>query len=656
MTEGAAVEDPEVATRDPDRLDRLLRGLTAPQSDAVTTDDAPLCLVAGAGSGKTTVLTRRVARRVLDGSARADHTHVLTFTRKAAGELRHRLARLGVPGRVWAGTFHAAAYSQLRQSWNDRDIRQPALLDDPQRLLREILDGKRGRRVRGRPDPPAEDLLGAIVSVADLRSGARPLRSAGLPAVLAGEIHWAQVRLLAPDDYADAACAAGRLVPLAPERVAECYALFREEKRRRGLLDLDDLLDHCARLLEADGEAAAGQHWRIRHLFVDEFQDLNPAQWRLLRAWLGSRDDLFVVGDPRQAVYGWNGADPTLLERLPDLLPGIRVLHLDENHRSSPQIVAAARAVLGSEDGSGMRSDDLEDAPPDGPAPALRGFEDEEAEALAVSRWLRQAHRPGSSWSSLAVLARTNSRLGPVANVLRRSAIPCRITTSTAHAPGSDLHIPGQALALLRAQPTERALRGALAELTVGPDEDGDLVEAHGDLPTGGKASRLLAPELARLADEHTSEEPRATVGTFLTWLAANDAGPDAGDNSDHGNGTPQIDAVELTTFHRAKGLQWRAVAVVGLEHGIVPIAYATTSEALAEERRLLYVAMTRAEEELWCSWARSRDVQGRTWSCDRSPFLDAVEDAIHVAQTDGDVELSRARVEELRTRLPAAG
>ncbi len=656
MTDGAAGAANEVAARDPDRLDRLLRGLTAPQCNAVTTDDAPLCLLAGAGSGKTTVLTRRVARRVLDGSARADHIHVLTFTRKAAGELRYRLARLGVPGRVWAGTFHAAAYSQLRQNWTDRDIRQPALLDDPQRLLREILDGKRGRRVRGRPNPPAEGLPGASVSVADLRSGAPPGTSAGLPAVLAGEIHWAQVRLLAPDDYADAARAARRLIPLAADRVAECYALFREEKHQRGLLDLDDLLDHCARLLETDGEAAAGQHWRIRHLFVDEFQDLNPAQWRLLRAWLGSRDDLFVVGDPRQAVYGWNGADPTLLERLPDLLPGTSVLHLDENHRSSPQIVAAARAMLGSGDDGDMRSGDLEDAPPDGPDPTLHGFEDVEAEAVAVSRWLRRTHRPGSSWSSLAVLARTNSRLGPMANMLRRCAIPCRITTSMGHAAGSDLRIPGEALALLRAQPTDRALRGALAELTVRLDEDGDLVNARGDLPTEGRASHGLAPELARLADEHASEEPGATVGTFLAWLTANDAEPGAGDNSYHGGGTPQIDAVELTTFHRAKGLEWRAVAVIGLEDGIVPIAYAATPEALEEERRLLYVAMTRAEEELWCSWARSRDVQGRSWSCDRSPFLDAVEDAIRLARPDGDVELSRARVEDLRTRLLAAG
>ena len=203
--------------------------------------------------------------------------------------------------------------------------------------------------------------------------------------------------------------------------VADLFAAYLEEKATRSLLDLDDLVTQCAALLETDEAAAAVQRWRIRHLFVDEFQDVNPAQWRLLSAWLGGGRDLFVVGDPRQAIYGWNGADPTVLDRLPDLVPGTTVLRLDDNHRSTPQVVSAARAVLDAGDrGLSLASR------PDGPSPVVHGFDDDDEEGAAVARWLRQAHRPGRPWSHLAVLARTNARLDPIARALARAGIPFR--------------------------------------------------------------------------------------------------------------------------------------------------------------------------------------------------------------------------------------
>ncbi|HUO48405.1 MAG TPA: UvrD-helicase domain-containing protein, partial [Acidimicrobiales bacterium] len=244
---------------------RLAAGLTEAQRHAVLTDAAPLCVLAGAGSGKTTVLTRRVARRVLDGSASAERTMVVTFTRKAADELRTRLRRLEVPGRVWAGTFHAAAFGQLRRHRADRGMAAPVLLDDPARLLRD-------RAVSGRDLDPTQ--LAAVV----------------------GEVQWAQSRLLGPARYAAAASAARRRVPLAHEEVAACYGRYLEAKRTRGVVDLGDLLVEAARILEEDAQAADALRWRIRHLYVDEFQDVNPAQFRLLRAWLGARQDLFVVG------------------------------------------------------------------------------------------------------------------------------------------------------------------------------------------------------------------------------------------------------------------------------------------------------------------------------------------------------------------------
>jgi DNA helicase-2/ATP-dependent DNA helicase PcrA len=579
----------------------LLLGLTAAQQQAVMSLETSLCVLAAAGSGKTTVLARRVARRILDGSAQAEHSLVVTFTRKASRELRDRLERLGVPGAVSAGTFHALAFAQLRRHWADRDVRPPVVMDDPARVVRTVL----GPRA--------------------------PLKPTQVAAVL-GEIHWAQVSMLGPDDYGAAALAAGRDTVLGRSHhdVAEVFAAYIAEKARRNVLDLDDLVTRCASLLEEDRAAAAAQRWRIRHVFVDEFQDVNPAQWRLLKAWLGDQSDLFVVGDPRQAIYAWNGADPTLLDRLPDLLPGTTVLRLDDNHRSTPQVIGAARAVLGADPGHASR--------PDGPCPVVDGFDDDDDEAAAVARWLRRAHRPGRPWSHLAVLARTNARLDPIARALERAGIPHRMGGDAKEAATAR-----RALAELRRAPKTRHLRSALAELVMTRQARADE-EAPAPGSDEAESDRGLPRALAQLADEHALEFPDATVGDFLDWVVA------SGDSSME---LDPVDGVELSTFHRAKGLEWPAVAVIGLEDGMVPIIYATTRQAIAEERRLLYVALTRAEDELWCSWARSRRAGDRTWRCDPSPLLAAVAEASRDSVTVPDAQGLSARIASLRTMLP---
>jgi DNA helicase II / ATP-dependent DNA helicase PcrA len=572
-----------------DQSTALLRGLTGAQAEAVLSEDAPLCVLAGAGSGKTTVLTRRVARRLFDGSAEAGHSLVVTFTRKASRELRGRLWRLEVPGPVWAGTFHAAAYAQLRRHWADAGVRPPAVVDDPRRLVRRIL-----------PTPEPET-VGAVLA----------------------EIQWAQARLLGPGDYAAGARAEGRRTPLPVDEMAEIYGRYREAKRTHGVIDLNDLLSRCADLLEGDSSVAAAARWRIRHIFVDEFQDVNPAQWRLLTAWLGDRTDLFVVGDPRQAVYGWNGADPTLLDRLPELLPGTTVLRLDANHRSTPQVIAAARAVLAPDPGADTITGTITGGRPDGPVPTVVGFDDDADEAGGVARWLRVMHRPGRPWSHLAVLARTNARLGPVAAALDQAGIPFRIGPT--RRAGAEMRL---ALEILRAMPSGRPLRSALADLSMSG----------------------IPAALSQLADEHAVEEPGASTGGFLAWVAAT-AADGATSETD-----PDADSVELSTFHRAKGLEWPAVALIGLEDGLVPISYATTGVARAEERRLLYVAITRAEESLWCSWARQRESSGRTWSCRPSPLLDAIEAAGRGGGRPETAPTFSVRMASLRQRLPAAG
>ena len=567
-------------------LDRALGSLTESQRLAVFEPAQAVCVLAGAGSGKTRVLTLRVARRIRDGDAEADHTVVCTFTRKAAADLRARLRAFGVPtvtpglatrtGRtapaqavsrpapaarttpdpgkstsapmpgsngasgsiddgvdldagasagpgVRAGTLHQLALALLRRQAADAHQRPPQLAGNRFRLLSTLVGDQ------------------AVASVADT------------------EITWAKARCLSPDQYAVLAFDAGRspgglggsggtgppgASAEAIEVMADHYRTYEETLRRRGLLDLDDVLLRAHDLIEADSGFADAVRWRYRHLSVDEFQDVNPAQYRLVRTILGDRADLFVVGDPNQAIYGWNGADPTLLLRLPQLIPGIAVHHLDDNHRSTPQVVGAAIAALGSAATGTPRS-----TRPDGPVPVVRAFVDETAEAQGVVDTLQTWSGSGRSWSDQAVLARTNDQLAVVATALRRAGIPYRL------APGPE-----------------------------------------------------AAPQAAPQSGPRSSPEttPQAAAQTTRSGRRHTEA----------------QEAVDLATFHRAKGLEWTSVCVIGLEDGLVPISHAATTEAWNEERRLLYVALTRASSELCCTWAQSRRSSASGRRSDREPSI----------------------------------
>ncbi|HEX2047490.1 MAG TPA: ATP-dependent DNA helicase UvrD2 [Acidimicrobiales bacterium] len=547
----------------------LLAGLTPSQVEAVTIAAAPLCILAGAGSGKTRVLTRRIAWRVVQGDAVASHVLALTFTRRAADELSARLAALGVREQVAAGTFHAMAYAQLRRRWADTGERPPALLDRKTRVLARLLPARRS------PSDPG-------------------------PADLAGEIEWAQARMVSPAAYEETVAAAGRRPPMPAAAVAALYERYQEEKRRQQLVDFDDLLLECARILENDPGFAATQRWRFRHLFVDEFQDVNPLQFRLLEAWRGGRDDLCVVGDARQAVYSWNGADPRYLTAFPSRFPGATVVHLDDNHRSSPQVIAVANAVLDGIGGHPLRA-----AGADGPVPTVTAYASDAEEVRGVARAVRRKGGTGR-WSDLAVLARTHAQLVAFEDALKRAGIPYRLRGASAFL---DQPAVRDTLGMLRRRP-------ATPLSHVLPDLDAAAADA-----ADGEGEREAGLDvLARQAREFAALDPSGCVGGFVAWLTARLAReePAAPDQ-----------AVDLATFHAAKGLEWPVVFVVGLEKGLLPIGHATTPETRAEERRLLYVAVTRAERELHCSWAERRTFAAGTMARSPSPWLDVVEDAV---------------------------
>jgi len=593
---------------------RLLDGLDPSQQEAVVSEAAPLCILAGAGSGKTRVLTRRIAHRVTAGSAEAGRTLVLTFTRKAAGELRSRLRSLGVRDQVAAGTFHGIAYTQLRRRWADRGEMAPTLLESKLRLLAPLL-----------PRARAETRNPALVHTADL----------------ATEIEWAKARMVPPSRYEAAAQASGRQLQFPLATMAAIFQYYEDDKRRRRMVDFDDLLTGCVQALEGDPEFAAGQRWRFRHFFVDEFQDVNPVQFRLLRAWLGERLDLCVVGDPNQSIYAWNGADPMLLTEFPQHFAGAEVLHLDHNHRSTPQVVSVASAVLGPSQVPPKATR------PDGPLPVIRRFETDDAEGRGIARILRRAHAPGVGWARMAVLTRTNAQLVLLEEHLRSAGVPCRLTGDGSLLRQAEVRA---ALVHMRRSAAGTTFTSRLSDVEAMSVESGANApdgEANGDERTV-EERRLNLQTLVRLGRDYAALDPAGSVDGFLAWLRAGGRGEGPQEGTD---------AVELTTFHRAKGLEWSVVVVAGLEDGLVPIGRARTPEAAEEERRLLYVALTRALDKVHCTWAERRTFASRTMARSPSPYLEPVEAAIATMTLGGDEgpvgipARVRAQRDELRER-----
>ena len=552
--------------------DHLLAGLTDEQRDAVTTDAAPLLVLAGAGSGKTRVLTRRIAWQA--AAERMDPRRVLavTFTRKASSELVRRLRDLGIHDQVTAGTFHALALAQLRRRWLDQGKRPPHVLDRKTRLISRLI-----------PKGQTKSAGALVVAVAR-------------------EIEWAQARDLSPERYEEATRAARRAPPLPPSEMAGLLGAYGDEKRKRGVVDFDDLLRLWSEEIEGDPELAGAVRWRFRHVFVDEFQDLSPAQFRLLRAWLGDRRDLFAVGDDDQAIYGFGGADARFLgEFRAHFGDDAVVLRLTSNFRSTPQILAVANAIIAPTPDDARRLHATSD---DGPTPTITSYENDAEEAAGIGRVIEDLRRDGTAYRSIAVLARTNAQCVALGEALSALRIPARVRGASRFLERADV---------------ERALadldRNAANDETpaTGPFAAG-VSRAVAAAPRTAPDSEAALSLLVELADEYAAHEPEApTIAGFRDFVAIQIRDEDP---------TPSIDAVEILTFHRAKGLEWPVVFVTGIEDGFVPISHASTPAARDEERRLLHVALTRAERRLFMSWARARSFGGRPVARAASPFI----------------------------------
>lgn len=549
----------------------------------MTAPAGPVCILAGAGTGKTRAITHRIAYRTLTGEIAARHVLAVTFTARAAAEMRSRLAVLGVPG-VQARTFHAAALRQLRYF-------APRLLDG--RALPDLLDSK----VR-------------LVTLAAGRAGMRTDSTAARD--LASEIEWAKSSLVEPEDYPVAAAKAQRETPYDPVKVAEVFAAYERLKRSSGVIDFEDVLRAVVWGIEEHPDVAEQVRAQYRHFVVDEYQDVNPLQQRLLDAWLGERDDLTVVGDASQTIYSFTGATSGYLIDFARRWRNAVVVRLVRDYRSTPQVVGLANAVIRQSTGTEARLRlELVGQRPPGPEPELRIFEDEPAEAAAVAARCRQLIDAGTPAREIAVLFRTNAQSEGYEKALAEAGVPYVVQGAERFFERPEVR---QAVVALRAAvrstpgelPLVRAVVEALSAVGWTPDRP----------PPGGAARERweALAALVRLAEEYVASAPPLPLGEaavverpvsladFCAELQRRAAQQHA----------PPVDGVTLASLHAAKGLEWDAVFLVGLCDGVLPTSYARTPEQIEEERRLLYVGITRAREWLWLSYGSARSPGGR--------------------------------------------
>ncbi|MBB3086047.1 ATP-dependent helicase [Geodermatophilus sabuli] len=558
----------------------VLAQLDDEQRAAAQAVTGPVCILAGAGTGKTRTITHRIAYGVHTGVFVPEQVLAVTFTARAAGELRARLAGLGVGG-VQARTFHAAAMRQLRYF-------APRVLGGPMPGLVE-------NKLR---------LVASAASRSRLSTDRTSLRD------LASEIEWAKTTLATPDDYPVRAQAAGREPPFEPAAVAQVYAGYESAKQRDGVLDFEDLLLVTAYALEEHREVAREVRAQYRHFVVDEYQDVNPLQQRLLDAWLGGRASVCVVGDPNQTIYSFTGADPDYLLGFADRYPDAEVVKLERDYRSTPQVVALANKLIGQAPRrKGLPGLRLLGQRAEGPAPRFFEHADEPTEAAAVAQACRAFIEAGTPAAEIAVLFRINAQSEVYENALTDAGVPYVLKGGERFFERPEVR---EAVLLLRGAAAGGSEPGALVPTVRDVLASTGWVEHR---PPPGGAARDRWQSLAALVDlavDLVAETPTLDLAGFVAHLAARADAQHA----------PTVQGVTLASMHAAKGLEWDVVFVVGLVDGVLPIAQSLSRpEAVEEERRLLYVAVTRAREQLTLSWSLTRNPGGRR-SRPRSRFL----------------------------------
>ena len=556
----------------------VLAGLDDAQRAAVTAPAGPLCVLAGAGTGKTRTITHRVAALVGAGIHDPGQILAVTFTNRAAGEMRLRLRALGA-GAVQARTFHSAALRQLRYFWPRATGEQ----------VRPVLEQKL-RLVAG-----AARRVGAATDVATLRD-------------LASEIEWAKATLATPETYPQAVAKIRRETPLDAGVIANAFAAYEELKSAAEQLDFDDILLNICAVLEEDEAIGSEFRARYRSFLVDEYQDVTPLQQRLLDAWLGGRDQITVVGDANQTIYSFAGASPDYLLNFDRRYPHAPIVKLESDYRSTPQVISLANRVVAGTTGPSARFRlRLRPVLEDGPEPVFSEFSDEPAEAAAVAERCQALIAAGIEPAEIAVLYRINAQSEVFEQALSAADIPYVIRGGERFFARPEIR---QALSALRRAVLDDPAGVALVPQTKRVLVDVGLTETAppaGQLRDRWEALVALVTVAEALADHDRSAGLAELVAELEQRADAQHA--------------PTVAGVTLASLHAAKGLEWEAVFLVGLVEGTLPIQHADTPAAVEEERRLLYVGVTRARRVLFLSWALARAEGGRK-SRRRSRFL----------------------------------
>ncbi len=566
--------------------DDLLNALDPEQREVALALRGPVRVLAGAGTGKTRAITHRIAYGVSTGVYVPTEVLAVTFTTRAAAEMRSRLRSMGA-GAVQARTFHSAALRQVRYFW-------PKVYGGaPPQLTESKIPVVAGAARRNRVE----------VSQAVLRD-------------LASEIEWAKVSNVRPDDYERLAPGRGREVSgVDAATVAHVFASYEELKRDQGRMDMEDVLLCAAALLSEDERVAAEVRRQYKWFVVDEFQDVSPIQSALLDLWLGGRDEICVVGDPAQTIYSFAGARASYLTEFPAKFPGTASVELVRNYRSTPQVVGAANTLLS---GSATTSVQLRSQRESGDPVSWREASDEVAEAEAVAAEVARLSGQGVPLREVAVLFRINAQSESFEEALTARGIPYVVRGAARFFERQEVR---QALALMRGQArAEEPADGLLAEPLV--DQVRAVLSGMGwsaEAPTARGQARDRWESLQALVSQ--AEDFTAGRGSADADTGA-DTGHDSGptltgfvaelDRRAHEQHAPVAEGVTLGTIHAAKGLEWDAVFLCGMQEGAMPISHADTPAAVEEERRLLYVGMTRARQHLWVSWALARNPGGQ--------------------------------------------
>jgi len=531
--------------------DEILAALDPDQRAVALATRGPVCVIAGAGTGKTRAITHRIAYAAAIGTMDPAKVLALTFTAKAAGEMRARLRSLGVPT-VAARTIHSAALKQLLYFWPSVfGGRTPDLMTTKTGFLTEAINRA------GLSD--------------SIRATNRELMRD-----IASEIEWAKVSQVAPSDYVDEISKRMQKPRVLPEQMVQIYTAYESVKKQELAIDFEDVLLLCAAMLEEEREVRERVQDQYRYFTIDEYQDVSPVQQRLINAWLGKRNDICVVGDPAQTIYSFAGATPVFLNTFTQRFPDAEVIRLSTGYRSTPEITFAANALLRY----GSMGQELVAQNDHGSAPSVVGYSDEAAEVTGVLSEITALLSAGTPPHEVAILARTNSQLKSVERAMVKVNLPYQVRSTERFFDRKEV----------------RDFLGEVRKASVIPAEGQGWIDELRTLAQPYLTDEAIdgIAALLHLARELDSDE-NFTPKTLRGYLR------EVEDRVQQNN-PPTMPVVTLATLHAAKGLEWERVFLIGASEGQLPVSDAS----IDEERRLFYVGITRAKADLHISYRKS--------------------------------------------------